>query len=66
MRNRPSSGFHDVRRSPHGERGLKFDVIKQVFVHLRRSPHGERGLKFLVSINQINSCYVAPLTGSVD
>ena len=34
------------RRSPHGERGLKFDVGVHDLHDLGRSPHGERGLKF--------------------
>ena len=32
-------------RSPHGERGLKFDPGQQSGALYRRSPHGERGLK---------------------
>ena len=34
-------------RSPHGERGLKFEEGGEVEVFVGRSPHGERGLKFL-------------------
>ena len=34
-----------LRRSPHGERGLKFKIVKLVAVERGRSPHGERGLK---------------------
>ena len=35
------------RRSPYGERGLKFvHVSKRGGVRERRSPYGERGLKF--------------------
>ena len=34
-----------LRRSPHGERGLKFRDHRDKHHHLRRSPHGERGLK---------------------
>ena len=33
------------RRSPRGERGLKFDTGEQLRPVRRRSPHGERGLK---------------------
>ena len=36
---------HDLRRSPHGERGLKCSELKIDVQRLRRSPHGERGLK---------------------
>ena len=32
-------------RSPHGERGLKFDMSKLPALQRSRSPHGERGLK---------------------
>ena len=34
-----------IRRSPHGERGLKFLRPPQMVNLLCRSPHGERGLK---------------------
>ena len=35
------------RRSPHGERGLKYPVVDyNLYLSIRRSPHGERGLKF--------------------
>ena len=33
-------------RSPHGERGLKYQQQVQHLCNQRRSPHGERGLKF--------------------
>ena len=33
-------------RSPHGERGLKFNACNSDKQQTRRSPHGERGLKF--------------------
>ena len=40
--------FTKFSRSPHGERGLKFNTCKQsLFKVLCRSPHGERGLKLL-------------------
>ena len=35
-----------VRRSPHGERGLKSACRSGVMVVMSRSPHGERGLKY--------------------
>ena len=35
------------RRSPHGERGLKFLSKDTVNGALGRSPHGERGLKYV-------------------
>ena len=34
-----------TRRSPHGERGLKFSSNNNTLMILCRSPHGERGLK---------------------
>ena len=34
-----------ARRSPHGERGLKFRLLVQLVLLGGRSPHGERGLK---------------------
>ena len=38
------------RRSPRGERGLKFPVdFIRALPPLGRSPRGERGLKFIVS-----------------
>ena len=36
-----------ARRSPHGERGLKYVGVKDNGKLERRSPHGERGLKFI-------------------
>ena len=36
-----------IRRSPHGERGLKYARYIQQIEPGRRSPHGERGLKFV-------------------
>ena len=35
------------RRSPHGERGLKYLLSDYILKRLSRSPHGERGLKYL-------------------
>ena len=37
----------EIRRSPHGERGLKFGGGREGGDQCGRSPHGERGLKFL-------------------
>ena len=33
-------------RSPHGERGLKFNPLVLDYWIASRSPHGERGLKY--------------------
>ena len=35
----------ELSRSPHGERGLKFNKKANRSTHISRSPHGERGLK---------------------
>ena len=41
----PDAG--NMRRSPHGERGLKFANHRHFnYNFIRRSPHGERGLKY--------------------
>ena len=37
---------HVLRRSPHGERGLKFLPFFDFKRYVCRSPHGERGLKY--------------------
>ena len=37
-------------RSPHGERGLKYNPIALASCISRRSPHGERGLKSIGKI----------------
>ena len=37
--------MNSLRRSPHGERGLKFVLLVDGLRGLGRSPHGERGLK---------------------
>ena len=39
------TAYNPARRSPHGERGLKFFMGVRVLSYNRRSPHGERGLK---------------------
>ena len=41
---------HFRRRSPHGERGLKWSTVRKMCGGIRRSPHGERGLKYLAYI----------------
>ena len=37
--------LEDTRRSPQGERGLKYDRDGEHYDLVRRSPQGERGLK---------------------
>ena len=41
-----------LRRSPHGERGLKLPVVEDASACLRRSPHGERGLKCQIDVEE--------------
>ena len=38
-----------ARRSPYGERGLKFARVAHAVRPVGRSPYGERGLKFYLS-----------------
>ena len=55
------------RRSPHGERGLKFFVFEGAhLLRPSRSPHGERGLKCYAVHDNKDVLIVAPHTGSVD
>ena len=44
---KPAYSISLPRRSPHGERGLKFLAVPMQSLRLRRSPHGERGLKYV-------------------
>ena len=39
-----------LRRSPHGERGLKYYYAQETASSKCRSPHGERGLKSKVRV----------------
>ena len=56
-----------MRRSPHGERGLKFFYSLAIMgARNSRSPHGERGLKFWLLTAGCFGVGVAPRTGSVD
>ena len=55
-----------MRRSPHGERGLKCNIHCTALCLESRSPHGERGLKSLISVVGLKVNEVAPPTGSVD
>ena len=58
--------LQSIRRSPRGERGLKYEAIAEYKAQGGRSPRGERGLKFTASFDCIISYYVAPPAGSVD
>ena len=60
----PYSG--SMRRSPHGERGLKYESCLHLYHMSRRSPHGERGLKYNMVCVCRFCCPVALLMESVD
>ena len=46
-----------IRRSPRGERGLKFERVKSAgYTPVRRSPRGERGLKWNISFCILCKC----------
>ena len=55
-----------MRRSPHGERGLKWRVWKPGRGGQGRSPHGERGLKLMREWLEPPDVEVALLMESVD
>ena len=56
-----------IRRSPHGERGLKCALRGECLSKAgSRSPHGERGLKFFQCIVCVVTATVALLMESVD
>ena len=56
-----------LRRSPQGERGLKFRVDAAGLVaDGGRSPQGERGLKLRYLVNGQGVIDVAPRKGSAD
>ena len=57
---------HRPRRSPHGERGLKFFRSRVINAEVGRSPHGERGLKFTMAATVFCELPVALLMESVD
>ena len=42
-------------RSPHGERGLKYNILSKNICTFSRSPHGERGLKSGIEISKEDS-----------
>ena len=54
-----------IRRSPRGERGLKFGFLSyRIVSKIRRSPRGERGLKFAPLDGGGGGCFVAPPRGA--
>ena len=55
-----------MRRSPYGERGLKYAVGVRHGRRPGRSPYGERGLKSLMVAGVVVPEAVALLTESVD
>ena len=56
----------DTRRSPRGERGLKYLAARRHADESRRSPRGERGLKSSSHSRARSNSHVAPHAGSVD
>ena len=54
-----------MRRSPYGERGLKYELYDGKIRTAGRSPYGERGLKSLMVAGVVVPEAVALLTGSV-
>ena len=54
------------RRSPYGERGLKYLAFIHACVRSGRSPYGERGLKCRIHGEMAEDAGVALLTESVD
>ena len=56
----------DIRRTPHGVRGLKFKLTTCKPLFGSRTPHGVRGLKYIPTSAIIVLSGVAPLTGCVD
>ena len=59
-------GVATSRRSPSGERGLKYEKEQQGVATSRRSPSGERGLKSVINEMTQQTNPVAPHPGSVD
>ena len=62
----PESGIISSRRSPQGERGLKWLPGPPEHCGLSRSPQGERGLKFCRGILSRDLAPVALRKESVD
>ena len=54
------------RRSPCGERGLKYKPRFRLRFATGRSPCGERGLKWYSRVRNSDKVAVAPRAGSVD
>ena len=61
-----TKALDEARRSPQGERGLKYKSDVEEMVAARRSPQGERGLKYRCSRGGSDFRRVAPRKGSVD
>ena len=47
-------------RSPHGERGLKYEKGVPTRLTYGRSPHGERGLKWIVCDDVVSDARRSP------
>ena len=54
----------DVRRSPHGERGLKFEGGGKLGDFPLSLPHGERGLKYVQRFTEQGQFWSLPPRGA--
>ena len=59
IRYKPSA-CQQENRSPHGERGLKYNAWVMGVGATSRSPHGERGLKLQNGLNHHQAVYRSP------
>ena len=56
-----------ISRAPHGARGLKYNILRDILNGLAsRAPHGARGLKYPLAVGLDHRRLVAPRTGRVD
>ena len=53
-------------RSPHGERGLKFEIRYHLFFNIGSLPSRGAWIEIFVVLIHPMTPFVAPLTGSVD
>ena len=59
-----TKALDEARRSPQGERGLKYKSDVEEMVAARRSPQGERGLKYRCSVVEVISAESLPARGA--
>ena len=53
-------------RSPHGERGLKYDLVKTIHTKVVSLPTRGAWIEMLPPVSTGSGAIVAPHTGSVD